>query len=94
MRFLRWIRRIWWRLAGVSSLSTLVFEHDSQITGINERLNQLEKKAEATRRKVYRDGENGENGDTPIPATSPTPAVQLSLLAPGQPIPPDLLKYL
>jgi len=66
-------------------------ELSNWLQGIEIRLDAVEKKAEATRRKVYRDGEvpPGEVGDSP-----PGPQLPLASLNPGDEIPANLLQYM
>ncbi len=60
--------------------------HKKFIEAIADRLVQVEKKAEATRRKVYRDGEE------PAPDTTPQEPAPLKLedLQPGDIVPPGV----
>lgn len=63
--------------------------HEQIINTIVDRLVQVEKKAEATRRKVYRD-EEGSVSPTPTGETEPVQAPKVEDLQPGDIIPPGL----
>ncbi|GAI71654.1 unnamed protein product, partial [marine sediment metagenome] len=60
--------------------------HKQFIEAIADRLVQVEKKAEATRRKVYRDEEGS---GSPTPTGEPEP-VQIPELQPGDIVPPGM----
>ena len=63
--------------------------HDQVLHSLYERLGVVEKKAEATRRKVYRDGEEPAPTDQPAQPAQPeaAPAPSLDNLGPGDPVP-------
>ena len=65
------------------------------IQEIASRLIEVEKKAEATRRKVYRDAPVSEEAAADLPPSpAPDPLALLANIPPGGHVPPDLMKVL
>lgn len=70
----------------LSVIEESLTSHDQVLHSLYERLGVVEKKAEATRRKVYRDDE----GPAPADQQEAAPAVSADALGPGDYVPPGM----